>query len=139
MAMMLGCLGIMAIPIALFISIQIAGFFGGMILFLVVMAAAFGWIVNAARSGMGMVEDAITAIPIVGALYTRFLKPVTYYSIDSRTIFEETVHRVVLNHIASLLTISKLPPLTAAQMVPQVPGQAASSPAAVISQLIGTT
>jgi hypothetical protein len=119
MAMMFGCLGVIAVPIVLLISIQIAGFVAGIILFLVLLAAGFGWVVNAARSGIGMVEDTILAIPVLGALYNRFLKPVTYYSTDSRMIFEESVHRIVLDHVATLLTVSKLPPLSAAEAKPE--------------------
>lgn len=117
-AMLFGCLGIIALPIVLFVCIQMAGFFGGMILFLVLLGVSFATLLSSARSG-SPVEDMILAIPLVGRFYERFLKPVTYYSIDSRTVFEETVHRVVMNHISSLLTISKLPPLTADELKPQ--------------------
>jgi len=117
-AILLGCLGVIALPIALLISMQIAGFLGGIILFMIILAACFAALLNSARSGSA-VEDIILAIPIAGRAYERFLKPVTYYSIDSRTIFEETVHRVVTNHISSLLTINKLPPLTSDELKPE--------------------
>ena len=117
-AMPFGCLGVIALPIALFISMRIAGFLEGIILFMVLLAVSGAALLTSARSGSG-VEDMILAIPMVGRAYERFLKPVTYYSIDSRTVFDETAHRVVMNHIASLLTICKLPPLTADELKPQ--------------------
>ena len=114
-AFMFGCLGLIAIPIILMICVKIAGVFSGFFLFLIVMAAATMWIVSLARAGSGIVEDAILATPGVGMLYTRFLMPVTYYSIDTRLIFEESVQKIVQNHVDTLRTLQKLPPLSPSQ------------------------
>ena len=114
-ALLFGCLGIIAMPIALAGFVQMAGVFKGFLLFLVVLACAAFWIVNTARDGNAAVEDAILAIPIVSFLYTRFLKPVTYYSTDTRLIFEEAVHRIVLQHVGVLRTANNLPALTPAE------------------------
>jgi hypothetical protein len=108
---MYGCLGIIALPILLLLCVTLAGFAGGFMLFLAVAAAGIIGVMNSNPGSAEMVEDAIGAIPVLGALYTRFIKPVTYYSEDSRLIFEEAVHRVVLKHVETLTTISKLPPL----------------------------
>lgn len=114
-ALLVGCLGVMALPILLVICVQLAGFFFGILLFLVILAGALLWIVNAARRGMGAVEDTILAIPVVGNLYTRFFRPVTYYSTDTRLVFEESVHRVVLEHLSALRTAHNLPALSEAE------------------------
>ena len=114
-ALLFGCLGIIAMPVALAILVQMAGVFMGFLLFMIVLALGAFWIVNAARAGNGAVEDAILAIPLISQLYTRFLKPVTYYSTDTRLIFEEAVHRIVLQHIGVLRTAHNLPVLTPAE------------------------
>jgi hypothetical protein len=47
------------------------------------------------------------------------MKPVTYYSEDSRLMFEETVHRVVVQVASGVLTLNKLPELSPEKMKPQ--------------------
>lgn len=111
-ALLFGCLGIIAMPIALVIFVEMAGVFKGFLFFLVMLGAVGLWIVNAARGGNAGVEDAILAIPVISFLYTRFLKPVTYYSTDTRLIFEEAVHRIVVQHVGVLRTAHNLPALT---------------------------
>lgn len=114
-AFMWGCAGLMAIPILLLICLKIGGVFSGFFLFLIVLGTGTMWIVSQARAGVGIVEDAILAMPVLGMLYTRFLMPVTYYSTDTRLIFEESVHKIILNHVETLRTLQKLPPLSPAQ------------------------
>src|SRR5205814_777575 len=74
-ALLFGCLGIMAMPVLLLILIQIAGFVMAVLLFIIALAGGAFWLVGAARRGVGAVEDTVLAIPFVGQLYTRFLKP----------------------------------------------------------------
>jgi hypothetical protein len=118
-ALLFGCLGILAIPVLLVLCISIAGFVAGVVLFVAVLGVGGVAVVNANPALIETVEDAIGAIPVIGTLYARFLRPVTYYSEDSRLIFEEAVHRVVLRHVETLTTVSKLPPLTEDQKKPQ--------------------
>jgi hypothetical protein len=114
-ALLIGCLGIMALPVLLLLLWQMAGFFMGILLFIVVLGGAGLWIVGQARRGVGAVEDTILAIPFVGSLYTRFFRPVTYYATDTRLIFEESVHRVVLQHVEVMRTANNLPALSPTQ------------------------
>ena len=64
-------------------------------------------------------EDAILAIPVWGPLYDRFLKPVTYFSVDSQIMFEEAVHGTVLKVIEGLLAAKGARALTSQQAKPQ--------------------
>jgi hypothetical protein len=114
-ALIWGCAGILAIPLLFLACVKIGGVLAGLFLFIVALGAGTIWVVSVARSGSGIVEDAILALPILGALYTRFLKPVTYYATDSRLIFEESVHNIVLKHVEALRTIKNLPPLSPAE------------------------
>ena len=108
-----GCLGIISIPILYIILAKIVGvilgFLGLVLLIGGLLVAAMN---HAGDKGM-MVEDAILSLPVIGTVYQRFFRPVTYYSEDSRKMFEETVHRVVLQHVSGLLSIAKMPPLSA--------------------------
>lgn len=111
-SLMIGCLGIIGLPIAYFILAKILGVFLGFL----GLIALIGGLLAAAMNNSGelgmMVEDAILSLPLIGALYRRFIRPVTYYSEDSRKMFEETVHRVVLQHVDGLLSVAKMPPLS---------------------------
>ena len=62
-ALLYGCLGLMAIPILLLSLIQMAGFIGGLIAFMFALALGFAVMVNSARSGSGIVEDADAGHP----------------------------------------------------------------------------
>jgi hypothetical protein len=115
-SLMTGCLGLVALPIALVIFVKAAGFFMGIFLFFIALGGFLVWAMKAASAGMELVEDAILALPVAGALYNRFLRPMTYYSEDSRKMFEETVHRVVLAHVGGLLSLAKLPHLSPEDM-----------------------
>lgn len=111
-SLMIGCLGIIAVPIAYFILAKILGVFFGFVALIIFV----GGMLAAAMSGSGdfgmMLEDAILSLPVIGSLYRRFVRPVTYYSEDSRKMFEDTVHRIVLQHVAGLLSVAKMPPLS---------------------------
>ena len=59
--------------------------------------------------GWGAIEDSILAMPVIGFLYRKFVSPVTYYSEDTRLMFEDTIHRTVLQIVSGILTLNKLP------------------------------
>ncbi len=103
-SLMMGCLGLLALPVALVILTKMAGVVVGFLLFLAALGAGLIWVVKAASEGVEVVEDAILGLPIIGTLYMRFFRPVTYYSEDSQVMFEESVHRVVIDHVAALLS-----------------------------------
>jgi len=108
---MMGCLGVLAVPALFGILTSTAGWFFGGILSLIALGGGLYWLGNAAGHGAELVEDAIVGLPVIGKLYMRFVRPVTYYSEDTRRMFEETVHRVVIANVSGLLSVAKLPPL----------------------------
>lgn len=112
-ALMIGCGAMIGLLVLLMVFVKVAGAVGGFLLFLVALGIAWGALANGAFAGAEIVEDVILALPIWGPLYARYVKPVTYFSEDSRLIFEEAVHRVALKHVEALLTLKQLPPLTA--------------------------
>jgi hypothetical protein len=116
---LLGCGALAAVIVALPICIAIAGFVGGLLLFLALLGAGL----FALGSGtLGLAEDvqeAISELPLVGPMYRKLFNPATYYSKDTRIMFEETVHRVVLDVVGGVLTINKMTPLTEAEKAVQ--------------------
>ncbi len=111
-SLMFGCLGIIAVPIAYVILAKILGVFLGFVGLILIVGGLLAAAMNSAGELGLMVEDAILSLPLIGALYRRFIRPTTYYSEDSRRMFEETVHRIVLQHVGGLLSVAKMPPLS---------------------------
>lgn len=56
----------------------------------------FVQMMNNSREGW---DDSIVAIPILGAIYERIFRPVTYYRIDTALMFQTAVHNAVLEAI----------------------------------------
>lgn len=110
---MVGCLVLLGLPVVLLICLRFAGLIGGIVLFAVLLAAMFFLAQQGGSAGTVNFEDVMLAVPGLGPLYQRFFKPVTYYSEDTRMMFEETVHRVVLDVVAGILTVNNLRPLSA--------------------------
>jgi len=57
------------------------------------------------KKGVLGAEESVLAIPILGAVYKALFKPVTYYRIDTALMFQEAVHRAVLEVIDGLTTV----------------------------------
>ena len=55
------------------------------------------------RDHPGPAEDAIRAMPFIGALYQRLFNPDTYYKMDTTLMFQETVHQAVLEVLEETL------------------------------------
>lgn len=66
-------------------------------------------------AGGSDVREALSGMPLFGGVYRRFFNPVTYYTEESRLIFEEAIHRVVLDVVDGILTVNQMTPLTDAQ------------------------
>ncbi|MEX2181905.1 MAG: hypothetical protein WD771_07670 [Gemmatimonadaceae bacterium] len=66
---------------------------------------------------LGTYASPLVSLPVIGFLYSRLAKPNTYYSEDTRVMFEETIHRVVLDIVSGILTLNKMTPLTPTERV----------------------
>ncbi len=110
-----GCLAIAGVPFLFLWFIATMGFYQGIFYALVFLVSGVVVLKKTIEAGVNGVEDTILAIPVLGALYQRFLKPVTYYSEDTRMMFEETVHRVVMDVVSGILTVHKMTPLSEAE------------------------
>lgn len=116
---MMGCLALIALPVLLFICFKVAGTLGGFVLFVLVVGGFFTYLQQGGKIGEVDIEDLMLSVPIIGSLYLRFFRPTTYYSEDSRRMFEETVHRVVLDVVAGILTVNNMKPLSPEEARPK--------------------
>ena len=114
-----GCLVLIGLPVLVIILVGSMGLLRGLFAVIVVIGVGMAILRNAFADGWGAIEDAILVMPIIGFLYRKFVKPVTYYSEDTRQMFEDTVHRVVLQVCSGILTLNNLPELTAEQLKAQ--------------------
>lgn len=115
-AALFGCAILIGLPILVLALIGSMGLVRGLFAAVVVVGVGAAILRNAFADGWGAIEDAILAMPIIGFLYRKFVKPVTYYSEDTRMMFEETVHRVVLQVCSGILTLHQLPELSPEQL-----------------------
>lgn len=120
----LGCLVLVGLPIVFMLCVQAAGYFRGFILFSALLGGVLFWMQQGGSVGDVSLEDVMLGVPVLGALYVRFVKPATYYSEDTRRMFEETVHRVVLDVVSGILTVNNLRPLSPEET--KLKGQAVS-------------
>jgi len=114
-----GCAALIGLPIVALGFIATMGLFKGLLVALIVFAVAAAIARAAFADGWSAIEDSLLVIPIIGFLYSKFVKPVTYYSEDTRLMFEDTIHRVVLQVVSGVLTLNKLPELSPENMKPQ--------------------
>jgi len=64
------------------------------------------------------VDGAILQIPIIGPLYERFFRPMTYYRVDIALMFQQAVHAAVTEAVDDISAARGLPPLTADERKP---------------------
>jgi hypothetical protein len=114
-----GCAALIGVPVVALGFIATMGLFKGILFALIVFAVGAAILRAAFADGWSAIEDSILVMPIIGVLYSKFVKPVTYYSEDTRLMFEDTVHRVVLQVVSGILTLNKLPELSPENMKAQ--------------------
>lgn len=98
-ALLYAGLGLLGFLIAASVALSTFGLIKGMFVLIIVSVATMVLLGNAVQAGSEGIEDFILAIPVWGDLYARFVKPVTYFSTDTRLMFQESVHRTVIETI----------------------------------------
>jgi hypothetical protein len=98
-ALTMGCATMIGMLFLLVILIKLAGPIIGFILFIVALGIGWTLLANGSLPGAEFVDDMMLGLPIVGALYARFIKPATYFTEDTRLVFQEAVHTMVLHQV----------------------------------------
>lgn len=114
-----GCASLIGLSLLVLVFIGAMGFFKGILFALVVVGVGAAILRGAFADGWSAIEDTILVMPIIGLLYKNFVRPATYYSEDTRLMFEDTVHRVVVKVVEGILTLNKLPEIPAEKLKPQ--------------------
>ena len=71
------------------------------------------YVYRAATKALDMdADDPILAVPLLGPLYERFFRPLTYYRIDTMLMFQSAMHSAVTEVIDGLTTAKGLRALT---------------------------
>ncbi|HUP22075.1 MAG TPA: hypothetical protein VNB06_03950 [Thermoanaerobaculia bacterium] len=97
------CLGLMILPLS-----PLAG-----------VLAVVGCVV-AARTGRLGPDEKFVDVPLIGWIYGRLFRPETYYSVDTTTMFQESVRRSVNGVIDGLFEAQGIRALTEAERKPTV-------------------
>lgn len=119
LAALWGCVTLISLPFIVLVFINAMGFFQGIFVALAAVVVGGALLRSSFSDRWNAIEDTILAMPVIGFIYTKFVKPVTYYSEDTRLMFEDTVHRVVLQVVGGILTLNKLPQIPAEKLKPQ--------------------
>lgn len=114
-----GCAALIGVPLITLVFINFFGFFQGIGAALLATVVGAAFLRSSDPHTWSAIEDTILAIPGVGVAYSRIVKPVTYYSEDTRLMFEDMVHRVVVQVVEGLLTLNKLPQIPPDKLKPQ--------------------
>ena len=114
-----GCAALIGLPIVALGFIATMGFFKGVVVALILFAIGAAVARAAFAGGWSSIEDSILVMPVIGFLYNKFARPVTYYSEDTRLMFEDAVHQVVLQVVSGILTLNKLPEITPEESKPR--------------------
>ncbi|MDZ4697504.1 MAG: hypothetical protein SGI86_20375 [Deltaproteobacteria bacterium] len=64
------------------------------------------------------VDGAILQIPVIGPLYERFIRQMTYYRVDIALMFQQAVHAAVIEVVDEITQAKGLPLLTADERKP---------------------
>lgn len=114
-----GCAILVGLPFILLAFVAMLGLVKGVLFAFVFVAVAAAVVRGAFADGWGAIEDSILAMPVIGFLYRKFMSPVTYYSEDTRLMFEDTIHRTVIQVVSGILTLNKLPQISPEQLKPK--------------------
>lgn len=73
----------------------VMGVFWGGVMFGLNVIAAFVLLRNLAELKLNRLDDFLIRVPVFGIVYETFFRPETYYRIDTRTMYIETVKKIV--------------------------------------------
>lgn len=85
---------------------KIFGFIGGIVAMLLALVATVYVLRNAVALGLQDLDATLIKSPVLGPIYERFLRKETYYRVDTRLMYLDTVSNVV-KHLADEVTAAK--------------------------------
>ena len=79
------------------------------------------------RLGNAEADDSIMSLPIIGPLYRKFFRPITYYRIDTSEMFQQAVRSAVMESIDQVTAAKGVRALTELERKPVMRGFAATA------------
>jgi hypothetical protein len=98
----IGCALLVSVPIVLGYCLFNMGFGNGLLVATLLIGLAAFSIESALKERGLSLRDALSVMPFFGTFYSRYMRPVTYYSMDTATMFRESVHRAVMAEVNAL-------------------------------------
>lgn len=90
----------------------------GSVVFLASAGALVWYLRTAVSRGLADVDASLMKTPVIGPLYERFLRPLTYYRIDLALMYQESVHGAVLQAVDAMTSAKGVKPLTELERKP---------------------
>jgi hypothetical protein len=84
------------------ISRRLFGSFFGIFVFFVAFVAGAWLLRNSIGLGLEDLDRTLTRLPVIGALYERFLRRETYYRLDTRLMYHDIVLDIMMTKVANL-------------------------------------
>ncbi len=84
----------------------------GLSVFVIALALGVSLMRQTVSHGLADLDDALLKIPVIGPLYDRFLRPITYYRIDLALMYQQAVHAAVTQIIDEYTKAQGLPLLS---------------------------
>lgn len=109
-----------ALPMTFGVAASGFGFFGGFLFTVVATVLAASWITTSAEPAIVAVREALLSVPVFGALYKRFARPLVYYAEDTKKTFQETIARVMMDVLSGVLTINQMSPIKAPEVTNKI-------------------
>jgi hypothetical protein len=108
---------LVALPLAFILMLTKLGLLG-VVLFIALLVGAALYLRNAGTPGAATIQELVASVPFVGTVYVRLFTPPTYYSVDTRLMFQESIHRAMIESIEALRTAHGLRALSDAESRP---------------------
>jgi len=116
---MLVVLGIfVALPLLLLGLMAALGFVVGLVWFVLLIAGVIVVLQQGAMGDQDELAMALVALPYLGRIYERLFRPTTFYSEDTRAMFQESIRQAVKEAIDSVCTAKGLRALSPEEAKP---------------------
>jgi hypothetical protein len=95
-----------------FLVINVAGICTGTLLIFLACVVVVVFARRAVGHGLANMDAALLSVPIIGAFYELYVRPLTYYRIDLALMYQQAVHGAIVQVVDELTTAQGLPPLS---------------------------
>ena len=101
-----------------YVLVKAIGFFWAVTVMFVSVGAAVWFMRIAVSRGLEDVDATLMKTPVIGPLYERFFRKVTYYRIDIMGMYQQAVHNAVTQSMDEISKEKGIPPLSESERKP---------------------